>query len=140
MSVFKISLGLGIVLLLFACNMETPRYELVWSDEFDYTGLPDSSKWAYDSEGNSAGWGNNEAQFYTEARIENARVENGILKITAINEKYGDKDFTSARLVSKADWQYAKVEVRAKVPPGRGTWTAIWMMPGGWTFNDGNWP
>jgi hypothetical protein len=69
MSVFKISLGLGIVLLLFACNMETPRYELVWSDEFDYTGLPDSSKWAYDSEGNSAGWGNNEAQFYTEARI-----------------------------------------------------------------------
>jgi hypothetical protein len=54
-------------------------YELVWNDEFDYAGLPDSTKWRYDTEGNEAGWGNNEDQWYTEARLENARVENGIL-------------------------------------------------------------
>lgn len=115
-------------------------YTLVWSDEFDYSGLPDSSKWEYDTEGNEHGWGNNEAQFYTKKRIENALVENGVLNITAIKEDFQDKEYTSARLVSKADWQYGKFEVRAKIPNGRGTWAAIWMMPGGWTFNDGNWP
>lgn len=115
-------------------------FELVWSDEFDYSGLPDSTKWTYDTEGNSAGWGNNEDQFYTTARIENANVENGNLAITAIREDIEGKKFSSARLISKADWKYARVEVRAKVPGGRGTWAAIWMMPGGWSFNDGNWP
>ena len=47
-------------------------YELVWKDEFDYSGLPDSTKWIYDTEGNDAGWGNNEAQFYTVKRLKNA--------------------------------------------------------------------
>lgn len=115
-------------------------FELVWSDEFEYSGLPDSTKWWYDTEGNNAGWGNNEAQFYTESRIENARVENGNLKVIAQKENYENKEYTSVRLVSKADWQYGKFEIRAKLPAGRGTWSAIWMMPGGWTFNKGNWP
>jgi beta-glucanase (GH16 family) len=119
-------------------NNET--YTLVWQDEFDYSGLPDSTKWLYDTEGNDAGWGNNEAQFYTENRLENANVENGILNIIAQKENYQNKNYTSARLVSKLDWQYGKFETRAKLPAGRGTWAAIWMMPGGWTFNDGNWP
>lgn len=118
----------------------SPGYELVWADEFDYSGLPDSTKWIYDTEGNDAGWGNNEEQFYTVGRLENARVENGILNIIAIKEDYQDKKYTSARLVSKADWKYGKIEVNAKVPAGRGTWSAIWMMPGGWSFNDGDWP
>lgn len=116
------------------------KYKLVWQDEFDYSGLPDSTKWGYDTEGNDAGWGNNEAQFYTEANKRNARVEDGILSITAHKENFGGKEYTSARLVSKVDWQYGKIEVRAKLPAGRGTWSAIWMMPGGWTFYDGNWP
>jgi beta-glucanase (GH16 family) len=115
-------------------------YELVWQDEFDYSGLPDTTKWLYDTEGNEAGWGNNEAQFYTEKRIENAKVENGILNVTAQKEDFKNKKYTSARLISKVDWKYGKFETRAKVPPGRGTWSAIWMMPGGWSFNDGNWP
>ena len=119
-------------------NNET--YTLVWQDEFDYSGLPDSTKWLYDTEGNNAGWGNNEAQFYTENRLENATVSNGMLNIIAHKENYKDKNYTSARLVSKVDWQYGKFETRAKLPAGRGTWAAIWMMPGGWTFNDGNWP
>ncbi len=116
------------------------NYQLVWQDEFDYTGLPDSTKWQFDTEGNAAGWGNNEAQYYTEADSSNAWVENGILKITAKKESFEGKDYTSARLMTAADWQYGRIETRAKLPDGRGTWSAIWMMPGGWTFKDGNWP
>jgi beta-glucanase (GH16 family) len=133
------------VLLFTSCHSKKTEpksdpYQLVWSDEFDYTGLPDSTKWVYDTEGNSVGWGNNEEQFYTIGRPENTRVENGELLITAIREDFEGKKFTSGRLVSKADWQCGRIEVRAKVPAGRGTWSAIWMMPGGWTFKDGNWP
>ena len=119
---------------------EGNSYQLVWQDEFDYSGLPDSTKWGYDLEGNAAGWGNEESQFYTEARIENASVEEGVLKVIARKEKYLDKEYTSVRLISRDDWQYGKFEIRAKVAPGRGTWSAIWMMPAGWTFNDGGWP
>ena len=115
-------------------------WKLVWVDEFNYTGLPDSTKWKYDTEGNADGWGNSEAQFYTIARPQNAHVANGKLDISAIREDYEGKKFTSARLVSKADWEYGRVEVRAKLPDGLGTWPAIWMMPGGWSFNDDNWP
>lgn len=136
---------LPLLSVLLACHSPktAPKidgYKLVWSDEFDYNGLPDSTKWIYDTEGNSAGWGNREEQFYTTARIENARVEEGILSIHAIKEEFEGKQYTSARLVSKADWQFGRIEVRAKIPSGRGTWPAIWMMPGGWSFNDGNWP
>jgi beta-glucanase (GH16 family) len=115
-------------------------YELVWSDEFNYSGLPDSTKWGFATQGNEAGWGNNELQWYTEANEENTRVENNVLKITALRKDVEGKHFTSARLVSKADWKYGKFEIRAKLPEGRGTWPAIWMMPGGWSFNDGGWP
>ncbi|MCF8380817.1 MAG: glycoside hydrolase family 16 protein [Bacteroidales bacterium] len=154
MQIIKIfSLFTIAILSLPACNFQNSNrssehnnserdsdYSLVWSDEFDYSGLPDSSKWIYDTEGNSAGWGNDEAQFYTTSRAENAKVENGNLVITAIKENFEGKEYTSARLVSAADWQYGKVEVSAKVPAGRGTWSAVWMMPGNWSFNDGNWP
>ncbi|TLX75030.1 glycoside hydrolase family 16 protein [Labilibacter sediminis] len=128
------------MLILTASCSKTKGYELVWSDEFDYVGLPDSAKWGYDTEGNIQGWGNNEDQHYTVARKQNAWVEDGVLHITAIHEEYEDKMYTSARLMSLADWQYGKVEVRAKLPDAKGTWSAIWMMPGGWSFKDGNWP
>lgn len=116
------------------------NYKLVWSDEFNYSGLPESTKWDYDTEGNKAGWGNHEAQHYTVANKKNAQVENGVLHITAHREDFEGKAFTSARLVSRTDWKYGIIEVNAKLPDARGTWSAIWMMPGGWTFNDGNWP
>jgi beta-glucanase (GH16 family) len=144
------SIFLPLVFLLSACNMSTSgdlakdktagKFKLVWQDEFGYTGLPDTTKWTYDTEGNDAGWGNNESQFYTKANLENARVEDGKLKITALHKARGGKEFTSARLISKADWKYGRIEVSAKVPDGNGTWSAIWMMPGGWRFSDGNWP
>jgi beta-glucanase (GH16 family) len=113
---------------------------LVWSDEFNVNGLPDASKWSYDTDGNATGWGNNEAQWYTSARIENAEVKDGFLYITAIKESYQDHDYTSARLVtrSKGDWLYGRVEVKAKIPDGRGMWPAIWMLPTDWAY--GGWP
>jgi beta-glucanase (GH16 family) len=137
--VVKIVVGLLGVCLFNGCASKE-EYKLVWNDEFDYVGLPDSIKWDYDTEGNAAGWGNNEEQFYTVARKENAWVDQGVLNIHAIQEEFEGKDYTSARLISKVDWKYGKVEVRAKLPDAKGTWSAIWMMPGGWSFNDGNWP
>lgn len=116
------------------------NYDLIWSDEFDYMGLPDSTKWGYDTEGNDFGWGNNEEQYYTISNKKNSWVENGVLKITAIKEDALNKKYTSARLISLDSWQYGRIEVSAKLPEAKGTWSAIWMMPGGWSFNDGNWP
>ena len=103
-------------------------YHLVWSDEFNYTGLPDSTKWSYDV-GNS-GWGNNELEYYTSQRAQNARVSGGNLIIEADRENYGGSGYTSARLITKgkAEWKYGKIEVRAKLPRGIGTWPAIWML------------
>lgn len=111
---------------------------LVWSDEFDDPGLPDSDHWNYDTGGH--GWGNNELQYYTENRTENARVADGKLIIEARREPLEDNQYTSARLVTKGkeDWQYGRVEVRAKLPKGRGTWPAIWMLPTQNTY--GGWP
>ncbi len=116
------------------------QYELVWADEFDYVGLPDSLKWSYDTEGNDWGWGNQEEQFYTKRRLANAEVKNGRLYITTIKENYKDRKFTSARLITKGkgDWLYGKVEISAKLPQGRGLWPAIWMLPTDWKY--GGWP
>lgn len=108
-----------------------------WFDEFDYNGLPDSTKWSYDIGG--SGWGNNELQYYTNS-IKNAAVADGILSVKAIKENFEGKNYTSARLVSKfkGDLLYGRVEVRAKIPAGRGTWPAIWMLPTDWEY--GGWP
>ena len=111
---------------------------LIWQDEFNYNGLPNKEKWSYDVGGH--GWGNGEKQYYTENRLENARVEDGVLYITARKEEYEKNDYTSARLVTKnkGDWLYKRIEVRAKLPRGRGTWPAIWMLPTEWNY--GAWP
>ena len=115
------------------------NWKLVWADEFNKNGLPDTTRWNYDTRGNDYGWGNNEKQWYTVAKPENCRIENGILVITAQKEKTGNKEYSSARLTTKnkGDWKYGKIEVRAKLPTGNGTWPAIWMLPtdskyGGW--------
>lgn len=114
-------------------------YQLVWSDEFNYTGVPDPQKWGYDEGGH--GWGNQELQFYTK-RQENARVENGRLLIQAIKEEYQGNAYTSARLVTRGrgDWTYGRIEVRAKLPYGKGTWPAIWMLPTVWNLGNAGWP
>jgi beta-glucanase (GH16 family) len=135
------------LIISFAClsscsKKEDPKpaeetYELVWSDEFDIDGAPDASKWTYDIGG--SGWGNSEAQYYT-SNLKNSEIKNGFLYINALMEDFEGKKYTSARLVtkSKGDWTYGKVEVRAKLPQGRGLWPAIWMLPTDWEY--GGWP
>ena len=110
----------------------------VFFDEFNVDGAPDSSKWGYDL-GNSNGWGNNEAQYYTN-RTQNAVVSNGTLKINLIKEAYQGYNYTSARLLSKGKYsmKYGKVEIRAKIPSGGGTWPALWML--GDNIDSVGWP
>jgi len=100
--------------------------KLVFSDEFDYSGLPDPQKWDYE-EGRVR---NHEDQFYTRGRLENARVEDGNLVITARHEPYQGAEYTSASLITHGhfDFTYGRVEVRAKIPGGVGTWPAIWLL------------
>ncbi len=119
---------------------EPSAWELVWSDEFDYTGLPDSATWGYATGGH--GWGNQELQHYTAARAENAFARDGHLLITARQESFGERAFTSARIITRGrkDIHYGRIEVRARVPSARGTWPAIWLMPADWTFAQGGWP
>ena len=116
---------------------------LVWSDEFNYKGLPDSSKWGYDKgKGcpDNCGWGNNELEYYTVSRGENARVQKGKLIIEARKEDFSGAAYTSARLVTKnkGDWKYGRIEIKARLPAGRGMWPAIWMLPTDWAY--GGWP
>lgn len=119
---------------------ETPaasaEWKLVWADEFDNEGLPNPEKWDYE-EGFIR---NREKQYYTRARRENARVENGTLIIESRKEAYKNAEYTSASLhtATKATWKYGRVEVRAKLPTGKGTWPAIWML--GTNIRQAGWP
>jgi len=134
---------IGFFLVLAKPGTAQYRYnKLVWSDEFEKSGLPDPSKWDYDRGRGCpliCGWGNNEPQFYTWDRAENARIEKGELIIEARKESYEGTNYTSARITTKqkGDWTYGRFEVRALLPTGVGTWPAIWMLPtenryGGW--------
>lgn len=111
-------------------------WQLVWHDEFNYQGLPDKSKWTYEQ----GMVRNNEAQYYTVDRLKNARVEQGNLIIQAHKEKYKNAEYSSASLTTKGiqDWTYGRIEVKAKVPTGTGTWAAIWML--GSNFPETPWP
>ncbi len=107
---------------------------LVWSDEFDVNGAPNTTNWGYDL--GAGGWGNNELQTYTNS-TENAIVEGGVLKIKA---KANGSGYTSARLKSQGlrKFTYGRIEVRAKLPASTGTWPAIWML--GSNFTSVGWP
>ena len=145
-----IGIGFG---LLMAASVYGSEWKLVWTDEFNNPGLPDPAKWNYE-EGFIR---NNEAQYYTRGRSENARVEDGMLIIEARKERFknpgydpsaqGDSrrsrefaEFTSASLTThgKASWNHGRIEVRAKLPPGRGTWPAIWTL--GTNISQVSWP
>ena len=132
-----------------------PIYDtLIWSDEFEGEGVIDNSKWHHQTLiPNGSSWYNNEIQHYTE-RIDNSNVSNGVLNIVAKKEVYSSqgvtKQYTSARLNSKFAFQYGKIEIRAKLPSGLGTWPAIWTLGkninenGAYWYNQGygttSWP
>lgn len=108
-----------------------------WADEFTNSGAPLTSNWDYDTGG--SGWGNNELQSYTNT-TNNASVANGLLTITAKKENMDGRSYSSARLVTrgKLDALYGRFEIKAKLPSGRGTWPAIWMLPTDRFYGD--WP
>ncbi|HEY8401037.1 MAG TPA: family 16 glycosylhydrolase [Cytophagaceae bacterium] len=130
----------GILLFLFpgittfaqSTLYQSPCSELIWQDEFDGTEL-DSDKWSPqigDGCPSLCGWGNDEAQYYTD-RPENIKVENGKLIITSLKEEYEGKSYTSARLrtIHKGDFTFGRIEARIKLPEGVGSWAAFWLLP-----------
>jgi beta-glucanase (GH16 family) len=130
-------------LALFSHPAVGGDWKLVWSDEFDKPGLPDPTKWNFEQ-----GFiRNHEAQYYTRNRLQNARVEDGMLIIEARKERFPNSaydpkapegsrnsrqfaEYTSASLTTRdrASWKSGRIEVRAKLPPGKGTWPAIWTL------------
>ncbi len=108
----------------------------VWEDNFSANGIADPSKWTFETGG--GGWGNNELQYYTNG--DNAVVTGGNLVITAKRQSLSGNEYTSSRMITrgKGDWLYGRFEVRAKLPKGRGTWPAIWMLSSDNTY--GTWP
>jgi beta-glucanase (GH16 family) len=122
--------------------VKPPEYTLVWSDEFDVEGAVSEQNWKFETvPPNNGSWWNGEKQHYTD-RLDNAYVSDGTLKITAKKETFtyngSTKNYTSARLNSKHTFTYGRLDVRAKLPKGDGTWPAIWML--GANFNTVGWP
>lgn len=161
----RILLFLGLILLV-NCREQSAKQKvnkpavildqplkLVWSDEFDYEGVPDVQKWKHQTIGPNQGqWFNGEQQHYT-ASEKNAYVSNGTLKIIALQEEITingvSKMYSSARLNSIFPFTYGKIEVKAKLPQGQGTWPAIWTLgtninelgnPFGDEFGSVGWP
>lgn len=120
-----------------------PDHTLVWADEFERDGAPDTSRWVHDTHRNREGWHNNERQYYGGPAQHNATVRDGRLVLSARRESpreapdWGGQAYTSARLITrgKAEWTGGFFEVRARMPGGKGTWPAIWMLGSG-----GRWP
>jgi beta-glucanase (GH16 family) len=150
----KRALCAGALAIASSGPLAAAPWELVWSDEFNGTGLPDKTKWKYE-----VGWvRNNELQYYTKDRLENIRQENGSLVIEGRKEKFKNPgykpgadpknrrsgaefaDYTAASINTDgiAGFLYGRIEVRAKLPQGKGIWPAIWMM--GTNHSAAGWP
>ena len=122
--------------------MTVPADAPAFADEFDGDNV-DTSTWRFDTFRNAEGWYNNELQYYSEARPDNARIEDGALVIEARKEAlskarfpdWGGQAYTSARLLTRKPLGFGFYEIRAKLPCGRGIWPAIWLLP-----SDGKWP
>jgi beta-glucanase (GH16 family) len=120
--------------ILIACNNDEKqtvitKTKLVMSEEFDTNGAPNPSMWSNNIGTGSDGWGNKELQYYTD-RPQNIKVEDGMLKITALKENFMGSAYTSARILTKGKFEqkYGRYEARIKLPLGKGLWPAFWML------------
>jgi len=143
-------LFLGLIVYAISCNptgtdnkkkeevvdYNLPGWNVVFHDEFDGDVLnPDF--WFHETGGH--GWGNNESQYYTD-KNDNSYLQDGKLIIEAKLENYEGMEFTSARVNSAIGWKFKRIDVKAKLPQGVGTWPAIWMLPDVWDYGNGGWP
>ena len=143
---------IGCFNLAKAAQKPPQKQKLVWSDEFNYSGKLDSTKWSYETGFKR----NREDQYYTD-RLKNVRVENGMLILEAdkeavknvafvskdaknwrTNREYSKYTSGSIETKGKGEWTYGRIEVRAKLPKGVGSWPAIWML--GKNIPEAGWP
>ncbi|BDU25811.1 Ig-like domain-containing protein [Flavobacterium sp. GSB-24] len=126
----------SLLFLLFNFTARSQNYQLVWSDDFNGTGAPDSNKWGYELGGNIR---NSELQYYTNS-LNNVKQNNGNLEITVIKEDFGGKQYTSGSVISlnKFSVTYGKIEGRFKMPNGKGLWACFWTL--GSNFPQIGWP
>ena len=123
-----------VILLASYYQINAQTWKLIWSDEFDGQSV-NTSNWTYETGTGTNGWGNNELQYYT-SRPENVTIENGMLVITARQESYSGRNYTSARIKTqgKKSFRFGKIEARMKLPIGQGSWPAFWMLGDNITF------
>lgn len=131
---FKLVVFTAVFSLLLGCSTDEKQQvitkkKLVMSEEFNVDGAPNQAMWSFNIGTGANGWGNNELQYYTD-RPENIKIENGMLKITAIKEQYMGSGYTSARIITKGKYEkkYGRIEARIKMPLGKGIWPAFWML------------
>ena len=119
----------------YSTPLSYPNYTLVWNDEFDGNSL--SNAWVHEIGNGNWGWGNNELQYY---RSQNTEVDDGYLIITAKEENYGGKNYTSSRIKTQGmqSFQYGRIDIRAILPHGQGIWPATWML--GDSYSSTGWP
>lgn len=127
--------GQGIPTTGYTTPLSYNGLSLVWNDEFDGTSL--SSDWTHEMGTGQNGWGNNELQYY---RPENTEVRDGYLIITAKNEIFGGRNYTSSRIITQNNqsFKYGRIDIRAAMPEGQGLWPALWML--GDSFSTIGWP
>lgn len=120
-------------------TLDVEYTDLVWQDEFDTNGAPNTDNWNYDIGRGENGWGNNELQYYTD-RSDNVYISDGTLKIVAKRETYEGALYTSTRMKTQGlqEFTYGRIDVRAKLPSGGGTWPAIWTL--GSNITEVSWP
>ncbi len=130
----KSILSIAVLVALSSCTEDVKqkvvtKTQLVMSEEFNTNGAPDSNLWSYNIGTGDNGWGNNELQYYSD-RPENIKVEDGMLKITAIKESFMGSSYSSGRILTKGKFEkkYGRIEARIKLPWGKGLWPAFWML------------
>lgn len=123
-----------ILVLTLGCSTDekqkvTTLNKLVLEDNFDSNGAPNPALWNFDIGTGNNGWGNRELQYYSD-RSQNIKIENGVLKITAVKESFMGSAYTSARILTKGKFEqkYGRFEARIKMPLGKGLWPAFWLL------------
>lgn len=129
----KIFLASTLLFVIGCSNNEkqtvTTLNKLVLEENFDVAGAPNPAIWSYDLGTGKDGWGNKELQYYSD-RSQNIKIENGMLKITAVKESFLGSAYTSGRILTKNKFEqkYGRFEARIKMPLGKGLWPAFWLL------------